>query len=186
VYDHASGITPADRAKAAADARRFAGDHGVVTGQVVGPVPSADGKAMQTIIQFNLGTQGWNDAGKAAGSLRATASSHAGGLTSHMPGPLANAADSSRVFNGIDSTLLFSALAVVIVILLITYRSPVLWLLPVLSSVVALFTAEAVVYLLAAHAGLTVNGLSVGILYVLVFGASTDYALLIVARYPDA
>src|SRR5262249_32811627 len=78
-----------------------------------------------------------------------------------------------------------SALAVVIVILLITYRSPVLWLLPVLSSVVALFTAEAVVYLLAAHAGLTVNGLSVGILYVLVFGASTDYALLIVARYRE-
>src|SRR5215468_3257583 len=171
VYDRASGITPADRAKAAADARRFAGVHGVVPGQVVGPVPSPDGKAMQTIVQFNLGTQGWNDAGKAADSLRA--------ITSW------NAADSSRVFNGIDSTLLFSALAVVIVILLITYRSPVLWLLPVLSSVVALFTAEAVVYLLAAHAGLTVNGLRVGILYVLVFGASTDYALLIVARYRE-
>ena len=70
-------------------------------------------------------------------------------------------------------------------ILLITYRSPVLWLLPVISSGVALITAEAVIYLLAAHAGLTVNAQSAGILYVLVFGASTDYALLIVARYRE-
>src|SRR5215831_7759241 len=185
VYDRASGITPADRAKAAADARRFAGVHGVVPGQVVGPVPSAYGKAIQTIVQVNLGSGGWNNAGKPADSLRAIADSNANGLTSHITGPLGNAADSSRVFNGIDSTLLFSAVAVVIVILLITYRSPVLWVLPVLSSVVALITAEAVIYLLAAHAGLTVNGLSVGILYVLVFGASTDYALLIVARYRE-
>src|SRR5215468_8225458 len=185
VYDRASGITPADRAKAAADARRFAGVHGVVPGQVVGPVSSADGKAIQTIVQVNLGSGGWNNAGKPADSLRAIADSNANGLTSHITGPLGNAADSSRVFNGIDSTLLFSAVAVVIVILLITYRSPVLWVLPVLSSVVALITAEAVIYLLAAHAGLTVNGLSVGILYVLVFGASTDYALLIVARYRE-
>jgi putative drug exporter of the RND superfamily len=71
------------------------------------------------------------------------------------------------------------------VILLITYRSPVLWLVPLISSLVALFIAAAVIYLLAAHAGLTVNGLSVGILYVLVLGACTDYALLIVARYRE-
>src|SRR5215831_5457838 len=185
VYDRASGITPADRAKAAADARRFAGVHGVVPGQVVGPVSSADGKAIQTNVQVNLGSGGWNNAGKPADSLRAIADSNANGLTSHITGPLGNAADSSRVFNGIDSTLLFSAVAVVIVILLITYRSPVLWLLPVISSAVALTTAEAVVYLLAAHAGLTVNSESEGILYVLVFGASTDYALLIVARYRE-
>ena len=89
------------------------------------------------------------------------------------------------MFKGIDSTLLYSAVAVVIVILLITYRSPVLWLLPVISSGVALIIAEAVIYLLAAHAGLTVNAQSGGILEVLVFGASTDYALLIVARYRE-
>jgi RND superfamily putative drug exporter len=89
------------------------------------------------------------------------------------------------VFGGIDSTLLYAAVAVVILILLITYRSPVLWLLPLISSAVALITAEAVIYLLAAHAGLTVNAQTEGILLVLVFGASTDYALLIVARYRE-
>ncbi|HEV8279015.1 MAG TPA: MMPL family transporter, partial [Streptosporangiaceae bacterium] len=147
--------------------------------------PSADGKAIQTIVSVNLGTQGWDRAASAAGSIRAITQSHANGLASHITGPLGNAADSSKVFKGIDSTLLYATLAVVIVILLITYRSPVLWLLPVISAGVALITAEAVVYLLAAHAGLTVNAQSAGILLVLVFGASTDYALLIVARYRE-
>ena len=70
-------------------------------------------------------------------------------------------------------------------LLLITYRSPVLWLLPVISAGVALTSAEALIYLLATHAGLTVNGQSAGILYVLVFGAGTDYALLLTARYRE-
>src|SRR5208282_5459463 len=71
------------------------------------------------------------------------------------------------------------------ILLLITYRSPVLWLLPVISAGVALTSAEAVIYLLAAHTGLTVNAQSAGILDVLVFGAGTDYALLLTARYRE-
>ena len=181
----ASGITAADRAKAAADARRFAGVPGVVPGQIVGPIESADGKALETILQVNLGSKGYADANKAVDAIRAITNSNANGLVSHITGPLGGAADSNNVFKSISGTLLYSAVAVVIVILLITYRSPVLWLLPVISSGVALITAQAVIYLLAAHAGLTVNGLSAGILEVLVFGASTDYALLIVARYRE-
>jgi RND superfamily putative drug exporter len=185
VYERASGLTAADRAKAAADARAFASLHGVRVGQVTGPIPSADGKAIQTIAQVDLGNEGWDNAAKAADSIRAITASNANGLASHITGPLGNAADNSEVFKGIDSTLLYSAVAVVIVILLFTYRSPVLWLLPVVSSGVALITSQAVIYLLAAHAGLTVNAQSAGILAVLVFGASTDYALLIVARYRE-
>ena len=185
VYERASGLTAADRAKAAADARRFAGLPGVGPGRVAGPIPSADGQALQTIVQVNLGTKGYNDAGKHADAIRAIAGSNANGLVSHVTGPLGGAADAGKIFSSLDSTLLIAALAVVIVILLITYRSPVLWLLPVITSVVALFTTIGVIYLLAAHAGLTVTGLSTGILYVLVFGASTDYALLIVARYRE-
>ena len=185
VYERASGLTAADRAKAAADARRFAGIPGVVPGQVVGPIPSADGKALQTILQVNLGSQGWAGANKPVDAIRAIANSNANGLAYHVTGQLGYAYDNNNVFKGISGTLLYSAVAVVIVILLITYRSPGLWLLPVISSGVALIIAEAVIYLLAAHAGLTVNAQTFGILEVLVFGASTDYALLIVARYRE-
>ena len=185
VYLRPSGLTAADRAKAAADARKFAAIPGVVPGQIVGPIPSADGQAMQTILQVNLGTQGWGAATTAVDDIRAITNSNANGLVSHVTGPLGNAADNNNVFKGISGTLLYSAVAVVIVILLITYRSPVLWLLPVISSGVALIVAQAVIYLLAAHAGLVVNAQSAGILEVLVFGASTDYALLIVARYRE-
>src|SRR6266516_3894419 len=185
LYDRASGLTAADRAKAAADARTFARQPGVLASQVAGPIPAKDGRAIETIVPVNLGHNGWNQAGTAATSLRTAATSGANGMTVHITGPLGTAADSSKAFKGIDSTLLYATLTVVIVLLLITYRSPVLWLLPVISAGVALTSAEALIYLLAKHAGLTVNAQSAGILYVLVFGAGTDYALLLTARYRE-
>ncbi len=185
VYSRPSGLTAADRVKAAADARSFAHVPGAISGQVAGPFVARDGQAIETVVPVNLGQKGWNGAAAAAAKLRAIAQAGANGLTTHIAGPLGNAADSSEAFKGIDSTLLYATLTVVIVLLLITYRSPVLWLLPVLSAGVALTSAQALIYLLAVHAGLTVNAQSAGILYVLVFGAGTDYALLLTARYRE-
>ena len=178
-------LTSADRAKAAADARLFGGVPGVVKGQVAGPLTAADGKAIEIIVPVNLGSKGYDGASAAATSLRAISRTHAGGLVSHIAGPLGNAADSASAFGGIDGTLLAATLGVVIILLLLTYRSPVLWLLPVISAAAALSTSEGLVYLLAKHAGLTVNAQSAGILDVLVFGAATDYALLLTARYRE-
>jgi putative drug exporter of the RND superfamily len=185
VYDRPSGLTSADRAKAVADAKRFAQVNGVVPGQVAGPVFAQDGKAIETLVPVNLGSKGWNGASAAATSLRNIAQANAAGLSAHIAGPLGSAADSANSFKGIDGTLLLATLVVVIVLLLVTYRSPVLWLFPVISAGIALVSAEALIYLLAAHAGLTVNAQSAGILYVLVFGAGTDYALLLTARYRE-
>ncbi|HEX9352933.1 MAG TPA: MMPL family transporter [Streptosporangiaceae bacterium] len=185
VYDAPSGLTAADRAKVAADARAFTGVAGVSPGRVAGPFFARDGQAAETIVQVNLGKKGWNGAGAAVDSLRGIAERSADGMSVHIAGPLGSAADSANAFKGIDSTLLYATLTVVIVLLLITYRSPVLWLLPVISAGISLTSAQAVIYLLAVHAGLTVNAQSAGILYVLVFGAGTDYALLLIARYRE-
>jgi RND superfamily putative drug exporter len=182
VYTRASGITHADVVKATADARAFKA-LGPVHGQVTGPVMARDHKALETVIGADLGDKA-NFAAFVA-HLKTTASHGSPGLSARVAGPAALAADEIKIFNGIDGTLLFATLGVVIVLLLLTYRSPVLWLLPIMASGVALIIAEAVIYLLATHAGLTVNGQSGGILVVLVLGAGTDYALLLVARYRE-
>jgi RND superfamily putative drug exporter len=184
VYQRSSGVTDADRAKAAADAQKWSRLPDL-DGQVAPPVTAQDGKAIRTIVPLNLGANGWEKAAPLADEIRRDATTGADGLEVHITGPLGSAADSSEAFEGIDSTLLFATVGVVVVILLFTYRSPILWLLPVLSAGVALATAQAVIYLLAKHAGLTVNAQSAGILTVLVFGAGTDYALLLVARYRE-
>jgi RND superfamily putative drug exporter len=185
VYARPSGLTAADRHKALGDAASFRAVKGAVSGQVAGPYFSPDGKAIETVVPVNLGSKGWNGATAAVDSLRAISHAHANGLAAHIAGPLGGAADSAKSFSGIDGTLLFATLGVVIVLLLLTYRSPVLWLLPVMTAGIALTSAEALIYLLARHAGLTVNGQSAGILNVLVFGAGTDYALLLTARYRE-
>jgi putative drug exporter of the RND superfamily len=184
VYERTSGLTPADQAAIAADAQEY-GRIPELDGQVTGPIPSQDGQAVQLLVPLNLGAEGWEKAGTIVDQMRATANDGADGMTVHITGPAGQAADSSEAFEGIDSTLLYAAAGVVIVILLFTYRSPVLWLLPVISAGVALTTSQAVIYLLAKNAGLTVNAQSAGILTVLVFGAGTDYALLLVARYRE-
>jgi putative drug exporter of the RND superfamily len=182
VYEHPGTLAPADQAKAAADARRFAGLP-QVSGKVIGPIPAADGRALQVIVPIKMGGNGWNDIAPVVNDLRSIA--HPSGGSVYVTGPAGYAADFINLFTGFDSTLLYITAAIVIVILLLTYRSPVLWLLPVACVFVALTAAQAVIYLLARHAGLTVNGQSAFILTVLVFGAGTDYALLLVARYRE-
>ena len=182
VYVRDSGVTAADLRKANADARYFA-SLGPVNGRVAPPVVSTDHKAIQTVVGADLGFN--SDIGGFVSNVKNAASKDSAGLKVYVGGPAASAADQIKIFKGIDSTLLYATLAVVIVLLLLTYRSPVLWLLPILSAGVALTVAQAVIYLLTQHANLTVNGQSEGILVVLVIGASTDYALLLIARYRE-
>jgi RND superfamily putative drug exporter len=184
VYERASGITDADRATAAADAKTFA-TLDLVESDVVGPVPSKDGQALEVLVPVNLGSNGWEKLPTLVEDMRDKAAPRESGLNVYITGPAGVNADFAKAFEGIDTTLLYSALAVVIIILLVTYRSPILWLLPVISAGTALTAAQAVIYLLAEHAGLTVNAQTQGILTVLVFGAGTDYALLLVARYRE-
>ena len=129
VYARSSGLTPDDLAAIQADAQQF-GTLDTLDGQVVGPIPSQDGQAAQIIVPLDLGKDGWNLAADAVTDLRATAEDGPDGLDVYVTGPAGSAADSSKAFEGIDGTLLYAAVAVVIVILLITYRSPILWILP--------------------------------------------------------
>ncbi|SFF82642.1 MMPL family transporter [Blastococcus tunisiensis] len=184
VYERADGLTAADLDAVAQDAAAFSRMDGL-DGEVVGPIPSEDGQAAQLVVPLNGGPDGWEAIAPLAEDLRTEAADAPDGLDVYVAGPAGQAADSSEAFEGIDGTLLFAALGVVILILLFTYRSPVLWILPIFSAVVALFCSQALIYLLARYADLTVNAQSASILTVLVVGAGTDYALLLVARYRE-
>jgi RND superfamily putative drug exporter len=115
--------------------------------------------------------------------MNAWAKSH--GFVSHVTGIAALYSDLFGAFGGIDSSLLLTTLGVVSFILILVYRSPILWVLPLLSAIFALSTAGGIIYLLAKHHVIALNGQSQGILSVLVLGAATDYALLLIARYRE-
>ncbi|GIH99797.1 MMPL family transporter [Planobispora takensis] len=107
------------------------------------------------------------------------------GLAAHITGMVGFQADALAVFSTVDTDLLLAAMGVAVVVLLITYRSVVLWLFPLGIVGIGLSVAMAVNYGLAAAGVITVSSVAVSLLMVLVVGAGTDYALLIVARYRE-
>jgi len=107
------------------------------------------------------------------------------GFESHVTGIGGILADLFGSFGSIDTDLLLTTLLVVGIILIVVYRSPVLWFIPLFASVMALSVGGGIVYLLAKNGTIALDGQSQGILSVLVIGAATDYALLLIARYRE-
>ncbi|MFD9721606.1 MMPL family transporter [Streptomyces sp. NPDC059076] len=158
-----------------------AGDRGV-EGRPSPALAAQDGQALQGIVQLSpdLGDE-------LEGTLDRVREAADGvpGTTVQLAGPAAAQADLSDAFAGIDGLLLGVALAAVLVILLLVYRSVLLPLVIILGSVFALGLACAVVYFLADRGVVRVDGQVQGILSILVIGAATDYALLLTARYRE-
>ena len=180
VWERESGITEADRALAT---RELAELREIPRVDSVTPlIPSEDGRALQAIVQI-AGTDG-EELTTAANAVRAAVEG-GDGLDAYVTGPAGLLADFIEAFEGIDTTLLLATGLVVIVILLLVYRSPVLWIFPLLAVGFGYSLAAGLVYWLADTDVLTLNGQSQGILTVLVFGAGTDYALLIISRFRE-
>ncbi|MFF1830326.1 MMPL family transporter [Paenarthrobacter sp. NPDC058040] len=150
---------------------------------VVGPIPSADDKAVQYIVPI-ASTDELRDTVK---ELRDVVQPGApDGMRAFVTGPAGLTADLVNAFGGIDGILLLVALGAVFVILLLVYRSLVLPIAVLLTSVFALCAAILLVFGMAKLGWIQLNGQSQGILSILVIGAATDYALLFVARFREA
>jgi RND superfamily putative drug exporter len=106
------------------------------------------------------------------------------GLEAKVTGPAGFSADATKAFAGINTTLLLVTAGLVFVLLVLIYRSPIFWVLPLFTILLAESVVRGLGTLLA-DAGVVVNGQTGGILLVLVFGAGTDYALLLTARYRE-
>ncbi|MCI4062091.1 MMPL family transporter [Micromonospora sp. R77] len=182
VYERRSGITPADQQRVQADAARFAQVPGVVT-PLSPPIVSQDRQAVQVVVPIDS-AEG-EQIRQVVDRLREIAGSDRDGLTVDVAGPAGLLADLIEVFTAIDGPLLLVTLVVVLIILLIVYRSPVLWVFPLLAAGMSYSLASVFVYFLAKNDVIKLNGQAQGILTVLVFGAGTDYALLLIARYRE-
>lgn len=192
VYQRAGGLTAADEAKVAADVAYFrSGKIHLVAADNVG---SAQASANGNVVSISVPLVGKDGSKDSKGPDLVTAEKavlkHArdgapAGLTVHSAGAGGLLVAFIDAFSGLSSSLLFSALLIVVLILLVVYRSPVLWVFPIICAVAALGLATAVIYGLAKNGTITLNGQSAGILDVLVLGAGTDYALLLISRYRE-
>src|SRR6188472_2951245 len=106
------------------------------------------------------------------------------GVEARVTGPAGYSADATKAFEGINSTLLLVTAGLVFVLLVLIYRSPIFWVLPLFTVLLVESVVRGLGTLLA-DAGVVINGQTGGILLVLVFGAGTDYALLLTARYRE-
>ena len=187
VFRRERGLTAADRSaieqtRAALDDERLEG-----VGKTSDPVVSADGTT--ALLSTPIDTAGGDTAASerlvdATDDIKGELERLPAGLDAEVTGPAGFSADAIDVFGNINGTLLLATAGLVLLLLVAIYRSPIFWAIPFFTVLLAEASARGFGYLLA-EAGVTINGQSGGILPVLVFGAGTDYALLIVSRYRE-
>ncbi len=180
-----AAFTPAEIAlaqQAASDLGSFAKE-----GSAVSPaIPSESGNTLLITVPL----QNTNDATAVSDRIEemktvVTQAFGATEVTVAVTGGAGFAADIANAFAGADFTLLAATALIVAILLLVTYRSPILWLVPIV--VVGLADQVAAITATYAAKGLSIpiDESGTGILSVLVFGAATDYALLLISRYRD-
>ncbi|GIJ69601.1 MMPL family transporter [Virgisporangium ochraceum] len=184
VYERADGpLTDADRQAVAATRDALAG---IGDGTLPPPEPAADGQAVLLVVplQDGLDTEGQNEAIDRIRDVVAD-TARPDGLSAWVTGGAAFGRDIANAFAGADVTLLLATMVVVALLLVVTYRSPILWVVPLL---VIGAGDQAVAKLLpwvARLIGERTDASVAGIVSVLVFGAGTDYALLLISRYRE-
>lgn len=186
VYERVGGLTEADLQKIAADATAGARIVGAPP-QAAQPVPSADGEAAIIVLPFV--PEGDDDLVNTVAELRSAVgeapAGDANGLRVAVTGGAGVIADLSQVFSGVNTNLLLATSVVVAILLLLTYRSPILWAVPLIAVIIGDYLSRAGMTWLVEIFGATVDGQIAGITLVLVFGVGTDYALLLISRYRE-
>jgi putative drug exporter of the RND superfamily len=193
------GETAASGGKATASAKQQAAPAGLppgcaaegteVQGQpagyapFVGPVCSPDGKAAIVTAYINAEGEGERIVDPVK-DWRDQITDESGGLEAKITGGAGFSADAIEVFEGINGTLLLAAVSLVIFLLILIYRSPMFWLIPLIAVLFAETLSRSLGYGIS-ELGVTINGQSSSIMSVLVLGAGTDYALLLVSRYRE-
>ena len=181
-------LSPADLGAAEAARARMltiAGSAGSAGGPAIPVVPSTDGKAALAPVPLDSTLTGFALSDKVKALREAARDGLPSDLVVNVTGGPAFGADIANAFSGANVTLLAVTGAVVALLLIVTYRSPVLWLVPLLVIAFADRVAAVLGSGIAEATGMTADGSTSGITSVLVFGAGTNYALLLISRYRE-
>ncbi|MEO8907256.1 MAG: MMPL family transporter, partial [Microbacteriaceae bacterium] len=183
VYQRTGGVSAADRSAIDSQLTKIQALKGVAKDAVSPAITSADGAAVQVIVPLETSIK---PADTVATMRTMLADTTPAGLSVYVTGPAGLSADIVGAFSGLDGMLLIVALAAVLLILIIVYRSPLLPLIVLGTSLVALTAAMFTVVALAKAGVVVLSGQTEGILMILVIGAATDYSLLYVARFRES
>ncbi|GGV33423.1 membrane protein [Streptomyces longisporoflavus] len=182
VYHRDGGLTAADRETAAAQVAEIAQAHKLTSAPRA--VPAGDGTTLMYPVASTEPGQDEKARDALVDDVREIAHG-GGGLSVDVGGSGALDTDAGKVYDSLGGPLLYTTAGVVALLLILIYRSPFLWLVPLAVAGVADYLAMGVAYGLHEGFGTSVTGQSGGVMTILVFGAGTDYALLIVARYRE-
>ncbi|MET7984266.1 MULTISPECIES: MMPL family transporter [unclassified Streptomyces] len=182
VYHRDGGLRPADRATANRQVAAITRAN-PLTG-TPRAVPSPDGTTLMYPLASTAPGTDEKKRDAFVNDVRDTARG-TDGLSVVVGGPGALATDAGEVYNSLGGPLLYTTVAVVALLLILIYRSPLLWLVPLAVAGVADYLSMGVTYGLHQAFGTSVSGQSTGVMTILVFGAGTDYALLIISRYRE-
>jgi RND superfamily putative drug exporter len=178
LYVRDTGVTEDDRRKARNDADALR-DLGPV------PPPVEEGTAILVRVPLTAAQASEEAVGPIADRVREQVRGGPAGLRTWVTGGPAIGADFEAAFDSLDTVLLLVTAGVVALVLLVTYRSPLLLFVPLVAVGAAIILARALVAVSSRYGGLVVDGASASILTVLLFGAGTDYALLLISRYRE-
>ncbi len=178
------GLNEADLARIESDRDALNADLPPRTSPYSKPIPSADGAAALLQAEIRANGEGETITTAVDQAREQVERSAQPGVETAVTGGAGLSADAIDVFDSINGTLLLATAGIVFLLLLIVYRSPIFWFFPLFAVGMAELATRGIGFGLT-ELGVTVNGQSAGILPVLVFGAGTDYALLLVARYRE-
>src|SRR3954447_17011451 len=184
VYERRGGLTAADKARIQDTVGKLNADRKPLVLEAQPPVYSPNGNAALVVQPVQPGDGSGDTFQNGVQSIRDRIGEPDKGLEVRLTGAAGFSLDAIKVFSGINGTLLYAAAAIVLILLILIYRSPIFWAIPFFTVLLAEGASRGAGYLLA-EAGVTINGQTGGILPVLVFGAGTDYALLLVSRYRE-
>ncbi|GGN55814.1 membrane protein [Streptomyces albiflavescens] len=182
VYHRDGGLSAADHATAARQVAEITKEN-PLTAPPKG-VPSRDGTTLMYPVASSAPGTDEKKRDAFVNDVRDVARTE-NGMTVDVGGTGALATDAAEVYNSLGGPLLYTTVAVVAVLLILIYRSPLLWLVPLAVAGVADYLSMGVAYGLHQAFGTTISGQSSGVMTILVFGAGTDYALLLISRYRE-